>query len=213
MTDSPAVLTPAQRKKRNEELRNKSEARLKARGAPFFGATESDVLNMKLDMQSILPTLNNAMDEMKKAQADMKKLREEVYESKLVNSSLRDILVQKGILEKDDFSKQVESKQLNDLGLVPKGAGSLTEPGDHLLIKFRIFHEGVLVDDQTSGLMAYELGTGGLPCDPEMVGMKELETKTFTVISLFKNPAVLPHYGKEVEIEIHVARIMKKVVA
>lgn len=54
--------------------------------------------------------------------------------------------------------------------------------GDTILMNFRIFHQGNLVDEETQAPVVYVVGCGGLSCEAAMIGMQKGETRTLDVV-------------------------------
>lgn len=159
-------------------LRQLSDKRKAAVGAPNFGINEQTVLQMKLKVDELVNSNNKlvkAIDEFNKHN-----VVERSVEAHYMANTIIKILLDKGICTEKEVQDIAESLQAKDLGLADK-SNSTAELGDHMLIKFKLFDNGKVVDDQTTSPLAYVLGSKGLPGEDAMVGMKVGEQRMIDV--------------------------------
>jgi hypothetical protein len=169
--------------KRNKDqhkayLRQLSDRRKATQGVPNFGINEEKIAHMALQLKDLVDSNNR----MVKTIDDLKKnnVVEKCLEAHYMMSTILSILVSKKICTEQDIQSIAESIQMDDLGLVEK-ENKIAEPGDHMMIKFKIFDGDTLVDDQSATPLAYVVGSKGLPCDDGLQGMAVGENRLLDV--------------------------------
>lgn len=168
----------AQRKAKKAQLISMADHRLKQRGAPDFGAQEGDVLKVKRQIHELTMSNNKLVEVLKTFEAN--KIVDRAMEAHMMMQVILGILVENKLTTTEDLNKLSQTIQQKEMGLADKANG-IAEKGDTMLIRFKLFHEQTLVDDQTQSVLAYNLGSHDLPCDEGMVGMKLGESRVFEV--------------------------------
>jgi hypothetical protein len=155
-----------------------SEQRLKQVNPPTFNFKESDLLVLQQTVKQLVSANNNHHDIIKEVETSLK---EKVIQSHIMCQVILKILVDKGLTtveEVDDLTRQAQTK---DSGYVKKKGPA--KSGDLLLISFMLYDSaGELVEDRSKEVLAYNLGSGGLPCDAQLEGIVERETRHLTVV-------------------------------
>ena len=156
------------------------QKRAQMRGAPDFRMKESDALQMKQTVQQLAVSNNKLVEVV--GQIQETKVIDRALEAHLMMQVVLGILVEKGLVTTEELNTLAQKHQMEAAGLARKADEASAEPGDVMLIRFKLFDGEKLIDDQMSQTMAYDLGSKGLPCDAGMVGMKKGEGRVFEVV-------------------------------
>lgn len=201
-------LTPEQRAQRNKELKAKADKRLESRGAPLFGATERDVLQMRVQMSTLLQTQKQNVEHINLLLKEKNELKERVKELHYMVRSLVDLCGVKALFTEGEFNERIRRRQLNDLALEEVDRPS--EKGDHLTIRFRLTSGDTVVDDRTKTSLLYELGTGGLPCDEQFIGLKKGDTKVIEGVVFGDSFKFKEYVGKPLTLDLQVIGVHQR---
>lgn len=174
-------MTPEERKKRNEQLYKKAEKKLQEKGFPVYGVLEPELLQMKVDMKSLIQSNNSIAQAVNDIQKKIMDLEQTI--GRMINDHIGVVAYLK---EKDSgaperVSLHAQTVEFNKMNLVPKESG-IAEEGDTILIRFQLFDGETMVDDQSKNVMAYQLGTHDLSCEDQIVGMKRGESKDMDIV-------------------------------
>lgn len=160
-------------------LMQMSDKRLQHRGAPNFGIKEEDLLTMKQKIQELVVSNNMLVNEIKKYRDS--NVIDRAAESHYMIQVVMRLLVDKGICSEEEIGNLAQEVQTKDAGLVDKANG-VAESGDVIYIKFLLYDGQELVDDQSKSILAYQMGSNGLPCDDSLIGMNVGETRMCDVV-------------------------------
>lgn len=197
-----------EKKKRNRELEQKARKRLEDRGQPFFGAAEKDVLQTRLQVQQLVATNNENVKHIKELIAHSKDQQERIKELNYMLRSTIDLCVTKGVFTKDELNAHIKKHQLCDMQLVEvaKEIGK----NDILTIKFVLKCGDKVVDDKTAQAMRYDMGTKGLPCENEFLGMRKGERKVIENIVFGSNFKFAEYANKPLTMDVTICGIHEK---
>lgn len=202
------ALSKADKERRNKDLEQKAKKRLEARGAPFFGAAEKDVLQMRVQVAGLVQTNNQNVEHIKTLIRERQELSEQVKEHHYMIRSLIDVVVQKELMTEKEINDRIKKRQLNDLSLIELDKN--VEVGDIVTIKFKLFDGEKVIDDRTSQSMMYEVGTSGIPCDEQLVGLKKGDQKTIESVIFGPNFKFKEHVGKPLRMELTLCGVHKR---
>jgi len=91
------------------------------------------------------------------------------------------ILVDKGLITADEIDELTRQAQTSESGFVAKNGPAVS--GDLLLISFTLYNlAGDVVEDRSKEIIAYNLGSGGLPCDAQLEGIVKGESRHLSVV-------------------------------
>lgn len=161
------------------DLIKKSQERLEQRGAPNFGVNEDEFLQMRQKIKELTVSNNMLVEHMKRLDKD--RIFDCAIESHYMMQVILGFLVNKGIVTKEEIDKAAQDIQMSGIGLLDKENKTL-EASDIALIRFKLFDEDKLVAGLSDDLMTYEMGSNGLPCEENMLGIKVGETRFFDVV-------------------------------
>lgn len=168
-----------QREVKKRQLMLMSEKRAQTQQAPNYGIKEGDLLALQQTVKQLVSANNNHHQIIKDYETDVKeKLLHGYYMSQVILK----ILLDKGLVTAEEIDRLTKEVQTNQNGLSSKGPDARAEKGDVLLISFVIYDgKGDVVDDRGKEILAYNLGSGDLPCDEQLVGMSKGEMRHLTV--------------------------------
>lgn len=201
------LLSPQEREKRNQQLIQKAEKRLKDRGAPDYGASESELLDLRTTTNLLKQSNNKLVEFANNLQKKIQNIDNLVKKLSYTIHGHESFFSEKYPDFKSSVELHADTKEFNDLGLVDKENGIL-EKGDTALIRFKVFDGDVLVDDKTKDTLAYTIGSNDLSCEFDMIGMKRGERKVMDVI--FKSFPKPEYIGKILKIDLTVEAIKYK---
>lgn len=167
------------RQQRREMLRQQSQKRQNQMGAPNFGVSEKKLLawgQMTEDLRNSNNKMVGAIQEL-----NDKRIVDKALESHYMMLMLTELLVEKGIFTQAEIQAKAEAIQGADLGLLDKAKDSVVEPGDHMLMKFKLFDGDKLVDSQWDAPVAYIVGSKDFNCEDGMIGMRVGEVRTLSI--------------------------------
>lgn len=145
---------------------------------PTFNFKESDLLVLQQTVKQLVSANNTHHDIIKEVETSLK---EKVIQSHIMCQVLLKILVDKGLTTVEAVDELTRQAQTKDSGFVKKDGPAVI--GDLLLISFALYNQaGDMVEDRSKELLAYNLGSGGLPCDAQLVGIVKGEVRHLSVV-------------------------------
>jgi hypothetical protein len=167
------------REVKKRHLMGVSEKRAESQSAPNYGIKEGDLLALQQTVKALVSANNNHHKIIKDYETDVK---EKLMHGYYMGQVILKILLDKGIVTEEEIDRLTKEVQTNQNGLSSKGADAVGEKGDLLLISFIIYDgKGDVVEDRTKEVLAYNLGSGDLPCDEQLIGIRKGEIRHLTV--------------------------------
>lgn len=170
-----------------EALYKKADHRMKARGAPYFGVCEKDVLLLRNEFEHFKTAWTKHMEQANKnfthlqsVPRELSGLKERVQNLDFHGTTLLNILVEKGVLSHEEMQIYLDETTFQSFGLTKTHAPAIE--GDTAILGFVLSCEGQIVDDKEQAKMAYLVGSADMPIDEHIVGLSAGEEKTVDFI-------------------------------
>lgn len=203
-SNAQAAAKLARRKKRKRHLSRPASPTGKPStesAAPNFGVSESQLLKRAAQQEQLTRSHNEVVSLVGEWQRFG--VMEKALEAHLMFRALLTRLADKGIIDRADIQVLADELQYGDSGLDPKQglAASVAELGDVLVMRFQVFDEGKIVDEEATPVV-YDLGCDGFAaCDSQLVGIAPGETRSVTA-TFRPGYRVKSIVGREVTIRI-----------
>jgi hypothetical protein len=200
-----------------DALYKKADHRLKARGAPYFGICEKDLLNLRNEFDHFkkvwvthIEQANKNFTFLQHAPKEIASHRERLQNQEFHSVALVNLLVEKGLITHQEIQSFIDETTFQSFGLSKTNAPAVA--GDTVVLGFVLSCAGQIVDDKRDAKMAYLVGSADMPIDEHIEGALAGDEKTV----IFVWPADRPFEGlegKEVSMILMIKDVRRKTAA
>lgn len=166
-------------KKKEKDRLMKLSQRAKTSNPPTYNFKEGDFLALQQTVKQLVSANNNHHQIIKDYDTDVK---QKVMQTHYMCQVILKVLVDRELTTIEDIERLTREVQSRENGYSSKGPDAKGDKGDLLLISFILYNlAGDVVDDRSKDILAYNLGSGGLPCDDQLIGISKGEIRHLTV--------------------------------